>query len=172
MSGEKNKDELSPSITWEEIDRRIQEGAKSNADKYAEYAQARAARKARGDKPPTDGFWWPVEGFEDEIKQRMDAHVRNLEALKESALFATIPEDVQERIRDGRVTQVGFGAGPGFVASRIHDYPEPVHVAEALAWLATYQTIFKRAHMKFEDGFKVYFDPNRFEFAREAADGS
>jgi hypothetical protein len=90
----------------------------------------------------------------------------NLEALKDNALFQTIPEEIQDRIRDLRAINVGFGPGPGFAAQRHHDYPEPVHLSEALAWIEA-QTSFKRAHIELEDGLRVLFDPNGFELIRE-----
>lgn len=96
----------------------------------------------------------------------MDVRAKNFEALRESALFQTIPADVRDRVRDLRATSVGFGAGPGFVAQRRHTYPEPVHLAEALSWIEA-QTSFKRAHVELEDGRRVLFDPNGFEFVSE-----
>lgn len=96
----------------------------------------------------------------------MDAHVTNLEALKDNALFRTIPEEIQDRIRDLRAINVGFGVGPGFAAQRHHEYREPVHLSEALTWIEA-QTSFKRAHIEFENGLRGLFDPNGFEFLRE-----
>ena len=86
--------------------------------------------------------------------------------LRDDARFQTIPEEIQDRIRDLRAITVGFGAGPGFAAQRHHEYPEPVHLSEALAWIEA-QTSFKRAHIEFENGLRVLFDPNGFEFIRE-----
>jgi hypothetical protein len=73
-------------------------------------------------------------------------------------VLATIPSQESKEIHKLSVLEAGFAAGPGFVAGKIHPFDNPVSMNEALIYLSTYADIFRRAHLKFENGKKMYVD--------------
>ncbi len=161
---------LPPAITMGEIliriERRYAEDAPRSTMQDPEFAAQQNRRKERRASKPTDGIWLVVEGFEAETMALLDAHVRNIESLRESVLYQSIPAEIQDRIRDLRVTNVGIGGGPSSVAQRHHAFPEPVRLWEALSWIESHPS-HRQAYVEFEGGFSIVFDSVGFHGVRE-----
>lgn len=73
-------------------------------------------------------------------------------------LLESLPDDALALARANLVTEVGFGAGPGFVAGKIEEYAEPVEIEVALAWLETYRGVLRAGHVRLGDGTILWFE--------------
>lgn len=76
----------------------------------------------------------------------------------ERALLASIPVAWRERAACGCV-QSGFRAGPALCAGLDHDFTDPVPLAEAVAWVARYQNVASKAHIRLSDNTVFWFSP-------------
>jgi hypothetical protein len=74
----------------------------------------------------------------------------------------TIPSIVLEKVELQKVSEWGFGAGPSFCGGYIEKCIDPLPFKEALTRLSKYSSTFKRAHLRFEDGTIIYFNPKEF----------
>ncbi len=81
---------------------------------------------------------------------------------KTASLEELIPEDIRSLTADRRVTEAGFGAGPGFVAVKRWTYDPPVTISEALTDLEKYRQLMRRCHVEFTDTSKLFWE--RYQF--------
>jgi hypothetical protein len=77
-------------------------------------------------------------------------------------LISTIPADIMQVIKDKKVIEAGFGAGPGFAAGMIQKYPEPVELPEGISWIEKYCHILKAAHLLLDDRTTLWFHRDGF----------
>lgn len=77
-------------------------------------------------------------------------------------IMHTIPKGVLSSIEHQKVTSWGFAAGPSFCAGYEERCINPIDYTTAMKRLSKYAGILKRAHLKFEGGTIIYFDPCSF----------
>jgi hypothetical protein len=77
-------------------------------------------------------------------------------------LITTIPADVMQMIKDKKVIEAGFGAGPSCVAGKVQEYSEPVELAEGVSWIGNYCHVMKAAHLLLDDLTKLWFHCDGF----------
>ena len=71
--------------------------------------------------------------------------------------ITTIPEAVLDEVRELRVTEAGFGAGPGCCAGKVEQFETPVSITYGLNWIAGYACVLKPAHLRLTDGSVLWF---------------
>ena len=74
----------------------------------------------------------------------------------------SIPEEVLAAVGDLKVTEAGFGAGPGCCVGKVEQFLEPVSLGEGLGWIAGYAGVLKAAHLRLTDGSVLWFWPSEF----------
>ena len=74
----------------------------------------------------------------------------------------TIPRDIWREVRQARVLEAGFGAGPACVAGLTETFTEPATVEDGLVWLSRYAGSLKIAHLQLEDLSVLFFEPLEF----------
>jgi len=67
------------------------------------------------------------------------------------------PEEVLASVADLKVTEAGFGAGPGCCAGKVEQFNKPVPVQEGLRWIVDYSGVLKAAHLRLTDGSVLWF---------------
>jgi hypothetical protein len=77
--------------------------------------------------------------------------------------ISTIPAEVLEDIQERKVIEAGFGAGPSCVAGKVQVFPDPVELAEGVAWIEKYCHIMKAAHLLLDDRTVLWFHPTGFK---------
>jgi hypothetical protein len=83
--------------------------------------------------------------------------------MTQPSLESTIPANVSAQIRDLKVRQVGFGAGPSFMIGAKKDYDPPVVLSKGLKWIEAVRDRMKRAHVYLDDGTTLWFTSSGFE---------
>ena len=76
--------------------------------------------------------------------------------------ISTIPQEVLVEAEELRVTEAGFGAGPGCCAGKVEPFGKPVPLTEGLGWIAGYTGVLKAAHLRLTDGSVLWFRPSEF----------
>ena len=71
--------------------------------------------------------------------------------------IATIPSEVLDEIGESRVTEAGFGAGPGCCVGKVEPFHEPIPIPEGLRWIAGYAHVLKAAHLRLTGGSVLWF---------------
>lgn len=78
-------------------------------------------------------------------------------------LQATISDAVRAEIAGLRVREVGFRAGPSFIAGDTVKFMPPAPIEHALVFLEKYAGCMRRGHIALEDGSILWFDPSGFQ---------
>ncbi len=78
-------------------------------------------------------------------------------------LIDTIPPEVKAAIEGKKVVDVGFGAGPGFVAGKAQEFDRPVPLEEGAEWLERYREAMRVGHIGLEDGTVIFFESRGFK---------
>jgi hypothetical protein len=68
-----------------------------------------------------------------------------------------------KKVADSLVVECGFGTGPGFCTGMIADFAYPTSLVIATNWIENYRHTMRKAHIKFDDGFWLWFLPDGFE---------
>jgi len=74
----------------------------------------------------------------------------------------SIPDEIKNQVEHLKIKEVGFGAGPSFVARHTNRFDSPVDLKTALAYLDKYKEIFKMARMELTNGYTILIDRNSF----------
>ena len=87
----------------------------------------------------------------------------NNEIEKQVELWiATIPQEVLKEVGELKVTEAGFGAGPGCCVGKVEQFDEPVSLSAGLGWIAGYASVLKAAHIRLTDGSVLWLWPSKF----------
>lgn len=77
-------------------------------------------------------------------------------------LAELIPGNLRKKLEHRLVIESGFGAGPGFIATKRWSYDPPTLLCTALIDLEKYRRIMRRCHVKFDDESVLTLDCNQF----------
>lgn len=73
-----------------------------------------------------------------------------------------IPDTVWEEVKEKQVIHAGWGGGPAWILRETMDFDPPVHVDEALYWLAQDYSKWHRCHLLFADRTVLWLNHNAF----------
>lgn len=77
-------------------------------------------------------------------------------------MISSIPEEVKKETDNILVKEVGFAAGPGFMAQHSKKFDSNINLIQALEYLEKYKGRFKVARVVFENDKVLSFDPSKF----------
>ena len=77
-------------------------------------------------------------------------------------LQSYIPEEIWDKVKDKKVTEAGFGAGPACMVGDKENFNPPANINKAFKWLEKYRSKFVKCHIEFKDKSRLWFDRTSF----------